>query len=191
MTEPYTTDGDSGTRWAVDMLRSLNRAASAVPPLPADETFEGFYRGEFKALVRFLVWLGAPAWLAADIAQDTMFKAFRRWDQIDHPRTWARRVASRALARHRFEEQPVGQLPEPTSVIADQDAAARWEFRQTVLQLLAQLPDRQRQVCAWRMDGFTPAEIAAELSMDPAAVRNSLMKGRKALTALIAQQEEE
>jgi RNA polymerase sigma factor (sigma-70 family) len=51
----------------------------------------------------------------------------------------------------------------------------------TVLAALADLPPKQRQVMAWSIDGFSPGEIALELDVDPAAVRQNLAKARKNL----------
>jgi DNA-directed RNA polymerase specialized sigma24 family protein len=48
-----------------------------------------------------------------------------------------------------------------------------------VLAALASLPPKQREVMAWHIDGFRSAEIAATLHMDPAAVRQNLIKARK------------
>jgi RNA polymerase sigma-70 factor (ECF subfamily) len=50
-----------------------------------------------------------------------------------------------------------------------------------VLAALADLPPKQRQVMAWIIDGFSPAEIARELDVDPATIRQSLAKARKNL----------
>jgi RNA polymerase sigma-70 factor (ECF subfamily) len=52
---------------------------------------------------------------------------------------------------------------------------------QAVLAALADLPPKQRQVMAWSIDGFSPAEIASALGVDPAAVRQNLAKARKNL----------
>jgi RNA polymerase sigma-70 factor (ECF subfamily) len=50
-----------------------------------------------------------------------------------------------------------------------------------VLAALADLPPKQRQVMAWTVDGFSPAEIARELDVEPATIRQSLAKARKHL----------
>jgi RNA polymerase sigma-70 factor (ECF subfamily) len=47
-----------------------------------------------------------------------------------------------------------------------------------VLAALADWPAKQRQVMAWHVDGFSPAEIASALDVDPAAVRQNLAKAR-------------
>ena len=63
-------------------------------------------------------------------------------------------------------------------------AAAATELRdeaRTVLAALASLPPKQREVMAWHIDGFGSAEIAATLHIDPAAVRQNLIKARRNL----------
>ena len=54
-----------------------------------------FYRSGIPGLVAFVMWLGAGAEEAADIAQETMTWAWQNWKGIRHPRAWVRIVASR------------------------------------------------------------------------------------------------
>lgn len=61
------------------------------------EDFSEFYRQFVPSLVAFLMWQGASLPDAADVAQETMIRAYRYWSTIDHPRAWARRVASRTM----------------------------------------------------------------------------------------------
>jgi RNA polymerase sigma-70 factor (ECF subfamily) len=57
--------------------------------------FSDFYRGFLPVLVAFLRWQGVPLVEAADVAQETMIQAYRRWATINDPGAWARRVATR------------------------------------------------------------------------------------------------
>ncbi|MEV8248414.1 RNA polymerase sigma factor [Streptomyces rochei] len=157
-----------------------------------DEAFSAFYRATVRSLVGFLVNQGASVHVAADIAQDTMLSAYERWDTIDQPRAWVHTVASRALLRRvaSCEEQPVEQVPQPTSLLADPDAIATWEARHDLLPLLRSLPPRQRQVLAWALSGFTPGDIAEQLGMSDDAVRASLYKARRAVAEAIKEREE-
>ncbi|WP_123083378.1 sigma factor [Streptomyces sp. ADI95-16] len=70
-------------------------------------------------LLGFLVWQGAPARLAADLAQDAMIATHRNWAKIRSPEAWTRKVASRELVRHvsRAEEELVGQVPEQVTAL--------------------------------------------------------------------------
>ncbi|MGY5061160.1 RNA polymerase sigma factor [Streptomyces sp. 900105755] len=157
-----------------------------------DEAFSAFYRATVRSLVGFLINQGARVHVAADIAQDTMLSAYERWDTIDQPRAWIHTVASRALLRRiaSCEEQPVEQVPAPTSLLAHPDAIAAWEARHDLLPLLHSLPPRQRQVLAWSLSGFTPGDIAEQLGMSDDAARASLYKARRAVAETIRGREE-
>jgi RNA polymerase sigma-70 factor (ECF subfamily) len=144
-----------------------------------DQEFSEFYRASFTLLVAFLLRQGVPLRDAADIAQLAMIDAHRQWTTIDSPRAWIRRVAGRMWARRIAADLAVDySTHQPLLTITDID---RWHQEQHVLQVLGQLPPRQRQVLAWTVDGYEPAEIAAELDMTPEAVRSSLRLARRAV----------
>ncbi|MGH3770905.1 MAG: RNA polymerase sigma factor [Pseudonocardiaceae bacterium] len=150
----------------------------------ADAAFSAFYRRFVPTLVGFLVWQGARLPDAADLAQVTMSAAYRYWSTIREPEAWARRVASRELARHiaRVEpEDPASEIPEHSSLLPPLTNVTAWKQQHEVLRLLDLRPPRQRQVMAWRLEGYTPAEIAAELKITSESVRSNLWKARKTL----------
>ena len=74
------------------------------------------------------------------------------------------------------EDVPDRQGPLSAASAFELHDEARW-----VLAALADLAPKQRQVMAWTIDGFSPAEIARELDVDPATIRQSLAKARKHL----------
>jgi RNA polymerase sigma factor (sigma-70 family) len=148
----------------------------------AELEFAGFYRSHFTRLVAYLVYQGATAHLAADIAQDAMATMYRRWPEIKSPRAYAYTVAYRAFIRHALDdaaETSVSEVPEPTSVLPRPGETEAWLQQQEVTEVLRALPPRQRQVLALTIDGWAPAEIAELLSIDSATVRSSLMKARR------------
>ena len=62
------------------------------------------------------------------------------------------------------------------------DAYAEWESDHDLAVLLADLPDRQREVCELRyLRGLEPAEIAEELGIEANAVYQALHNGHKKL----------
>lgn len=171
---------------------SADAAARERRRLATDEAFSDFYRGTIKPLVGFLVNNGASVAAAADIAQETMIKLYRSWHEIDHPKAWVHTVASRAWARKVADvrEQPLEAVPEPTSLLPGPDAVAEWEVRHETLRVLRLLPPRQRQVLAWSLNDFTPAEIADELGITAEAVRSNLKKARRAAAQHLRDREE-
>jgi RNA polymerase sigma factor (sigma-70 family) len=149
---------------------------------PASEgEFAAFYREHFGRLVAYLVYQGAKVSLAADLAQDAMITAYRRWAELTSPRAYVWKVAGRAFIRHVVDgpELAVGQVPEPDGVLQRPGDAEAWVQEQQVISVLRALPPRQCQVLALTIDGWAPAEIAEMLGIDPAAVRSSLMKARR------------
>ncbi|MFJ9953221.1 RNA polymerase sigma factor [Kitasatospora sp. NPDC091207] len=183
--------GPDGEAASAASLGRLPASDSGIETSSRNGEFAYFYRTCLRKLVAFLMWQGASAALAADLAQDTMLKAYERWDRIQSPEAWSRRVASRELVRafSRVEESIEELTLEPTSLLPSPGEAAEWERRQEILNLLSGLPARQRQVMAWTLDDYTPTEIAAELGMNPAAVRASLFKARMTVSSRMTERE--
>lgn len=164
-------------------------AAGGIPAGPAPgqrapgvaEKFAAFYREHFPRLMAYLLYQGATASLAADLAQDAMITAYRRWPELTSPRAYTWKVAGRAFIRHAVTtpELPADQVPEPASMLPRPGEAEAWAQEQEVLTVLRALPPRQRQVLALTIDGWAPGEIAEMLGIDPAAVRGSLKKARR------------
>jgi RNA polymerase sigma-70 factor (ECF subfamily) len=154
---------------------------AASPALGGEHEFASFYRDHIRRLAAYLIYQGAAADLAADIAQDAMITAYRRWPEIKSPRTYTWTVAYRAFIRHALDdhEQPVGEVPEPAAVLPRPGEAEAWLQQQHIIHVLRALPARQRQVLALTIDGWAPAEIAELLGLGPAAVRSNLKKARR------------
>lgn len=154
------------------------------PPIPrpaAEREFASFYRDHIRRLAAYLIYQGASAALAADIAQDAMITAYQRWPEITSPRSYTWTVAYRAYIRHALSdrEQLASEVPEPAAVLPRPGETETWLQQQHVIHVLRALPPRQRQVLALTVDGWTPAEIAELLGLAPAAVRSNLKKARR------------
>lgn len=149
-----------------------------------DAEFAEFFRSEHKKLIRFMMAIGVSSDEAAEIAQATFVKAFEGWDAIRAPRAWIRRVAVNELTAARRavrRETPQATLPDEPVPVSTALAVELTEEARQVLAALQKLPRRQRQVMAWIIDGFAPAEIASELGVSPESVRQSYAKARKNL----------
>ncbi|MFG2045641.1 RNA polymerase sigma factor [Dactylosporangium sp. NPDC048998] len=167
--------------------------APAADQAARDAEFTLFYIREMPALVAFLIWRGIGATLAADIAQDTMFAAYRSWNDLDAPRGWVRKVALRTwgkVAPRHHAEQPHEHVPEPSGVLSPNEAAELVQ-RHDVLDRLEALPEAQREVMALVFDGYQPTEIAGLLEKNPGTVRSLLRQARTTLQAQSAATEEE
>lgn len=156
--------------------------------------FSGFYREAVKPLVAYLIVSGAPAPIAAEIAQECMIGLFKHWDKVRYPKAYVYQSAGRMWGRRVAQvqmEEPVEELPEPTSLAPKPDALAEFEGRHEMLQVLRALPSRQRQVLFLTLERFTPAEIAEQLGLEPGTVRAHLMRARRTAAGLIRDREEQ
>jgi RNA polymerase sigma-70 factor (ECF subfamily) len=141
------------------------------------ETYTRLYDVEYLPLVRFIIKHGVNENDAFDAAQQAFEEAFRTRHPIHSPRAWLRKVAIRSLRSRTEEELPTDFDPPtvgPTALELSEDTMA-------VLDAIRKLPKQQRQVVAWRYDGFTPSEIAEALSMSGEAVRQALHRARQTL----------
>jgi RNA polymerase sigma factor (sigma-70 family) len=179
MTHPGAADspGPAGPRAAP----AASTPSAATPAPGREDEFARFYRGHVSRLVAYLIYQGAAAHLAADIAQDAMITVYQRWPEIKSPRAYTWTVAYRAFIRHALNgpEQPSDEVPERAALLPRPGEAEAWLQEQHIIHLLRALPPRQRQVLALTIDGWTPAEMAELLGLDPAAVRSNLKKARR------------
>jgi hypothetical protein len=115
MTQPGTPGNADAAR--PPLAEPAAGTPAAASPAPGGEhEFARFYRDHIRRLVAYLIYQGAAADLAADIAQDAMITAYRKWAEIKSPRAYTWTTAYRAFIRHAVNdhEQPAGEVPEPT-----------------------------------------------------------------------------
>ncbi|WP_082403487.1 RNA polymerase sigma factor [Saccharothrix sp. NRRL B-16348] len=162
-------------------------------PSGRDAEFTAFYRAWTKPLVGFLVLQGASVVLAADLAQDAMAAIYRRWSEVEHPRAWVFKTASRALIRAvtTVRETPTAEPSEPSPLLRRPVTdIEKWEQQHEIVELVRRLPPRQRQVMAWTLYGHTPKEIAEQLGLSSEAVRSNLHHARTTLSTHLAREED-
>jgi RNA polymerase sigma factor (sigma-70 family) len=164
--------------------------AAQVPGEIVD--FARFYRNQMPTLVSFLLYQGASFEEAADIAQYVMTELFKRWEQVEFPKAWIRRVGTRTLIR-RSTELRAELLHDHVSASQVRsngtEEASLIVLKHSVIQAVRSLPARQRQVLAWHLDGYKPSEIAVELGIDPAAVRTALKNARYSVAKKLKDEE--
>jgi RNA polymerase sigma-70 factor, ECF subfamily len=79
------------------------RVATTEEQLVGLETFESFYRREFRRLVAFVLALSGSRAAAEDLAQEALMVAHAQWERVsvmDRPDAWVRRVASNMAVSH-------------------------------------------------------------------------------------------
>lgn len=141
--------------------------------LQRGETFEEFFAERFAPLSRLAFLLTGSSSAADELAQDACEQVFRRWSDIDHPRTYARTAVvngARSWGRHRtVVERTPGDIPRRAEL--DADAIA-------VREVLKQLPERQREVLVLRFYADVKiGEIATELDCPVGTVKSLIHRG--------------
>lgn len=166
----------------------LGRYLSIAEPTTVIETFDDFYRREYRAVVGLAYALSGSAAAAEELAQDAFISAFRNWGRIggyDQPERWVRRVLVnkcrsrgrklgaevRALTRLRGRRQKLGELAEPDH-----------EFWAAI----RSLPTRQAQVLALHYLEDRPVdEIAEILGCSGGTVKQHLHRGRRTMAKFL------
>jgi RNA polymerase sigma-70 factor, ECF subfamily len=131
------------------------------------------------ALMRFLYSAGANRDEVDDLAQETLFRAFRRldsWRGDASFRSWLLSIAGNLLRDHyrsRKRRQVVPLQDHEVAVVADPDAdLAAGETEARLREELARLPRLQREVFLLRVqEGVAYEEIAVVLGTTPGAAR--------------------
>jgi RNA polymerase sigma factor (sigma-70 family) len=167
-----------------------------------EDEFAALYRQQRSALMWYLLCHGAGQAEAADAVQDAFACALVAADEVRDHRAWsawlrtvALRCYLRSLARHGGPHEgetrgisvlTMADVPE-VAVAAGPDGPEMRQQEELVLSLLGELPPQQRRVFALCYEGWSTAEIAAQLAMDQAAVRQNIARARAALRRLIIQ----
>jgi RNA polymerase sigma-70 factor (sigma-E family) len=155
---------------------------AAVPDIigtDGGEDFSAFATSRWPGLVRLAFGLTGDRWLAEDIAQTTLARAYVAWRRVsraDDPDAYLRRILINASHR-RFRRRRVTEQPgDPPEMAIDGPAELVGE-RAAVLAALRQLPPRQRAVIVLRYwADLTDAQIAATLGCSPGTVRSQLSR---------------
>jgi RNA polymerase sigma-70 factor (ECF subfamily) len=137
---------------------------------------------------------------AEDVAQEAMMRLWKiapDWRQGEaQVSTWLYRVVANLctdrLRRRKRGGVGLDQIAEPADTAPGAAAVIQDESRLRALSdALAQLPDRQAQAVALRhLEGLSNPEIAAIMDISPRAVESLTARGKRALSAALADQRE-
>jgi RNA polymerase sigma factor (sigma-70 family) len=154
------------------------------------DELETFYREHYQRLLRVIIFLAAgDVDLAKDAMDEAIAVACERWELIENPPAYVRRVAANWLIKEKQKARRTIPIPpdETGEKLNYTTGQSIWEQRTWVLELLEQLPPAQREVMACIIDDLRPAEIAELLGKTPAAVRQNLSAARRRLRKYLAE----
>jgi len=147
-------------------------------------SFEKLFLDEYPKLVALGVSMSLDREIARELAQETMIRAYHRWDEIeiyDEPQAWLRRVMSNLLIDHhrsrKAERSAIRRLGDSVTSGGDgQIKLSEWAG------LLAPLSPQQRIVATfYYADDLSIGEIARTLDISAGTVKSTLSKVRRRL----------
>lgn len=168
-----------------------------------DPAFDAFFAQYERPLYGYLRRMLTSHDAALDVAQETFFRAWQRFDVVrgyDRPQAWLFRVATNLALDTLRRRQPISlarlfgggeqttaadqsdvsdAIPAIPALMAPFDMEQSLAQRDLVHQALQRLPERQRiAVLLWAAHGLTSAEIAEALGTTDVNVRQLLSRGR-------------
>lgn len=174
----------------------LLRSSAEEVPIDADSALEQLYDEHYVRLVRLSVLLLGDSWRAEEVVQDSFVAIFERWDRLadaDLPAYLRQTVVNRsrsALRRFKVAEK---HRPDASRHAPGADRGIlQADRKRAVIDALAQLPRRQREVLALRyyLD-LSEREIADTLGISAGAVKSHASRGAAALRTSLSRLLEE
>ncbi|MEU4085300.1 SigE family RNA polymerase sigma factor [Streptomyces aureus] len=157
----------------------------------ADESFRDFVANRSSALLKTAVLLsGGDRHAAEDLLQNALIKVAGRWNRVDEPEAYVRRILYRQqVSRWRLKwprrELSVAEPPETSGAAPGTDASAAAELRVVMRGALARLTARQRTVLVLRyFEDLPEADVARLLGCTVGTVRSTTHRSLARLRTL-------
>jgi RNA polymerase sigma-70 factor (sigma-E family) len=149
----------------------------------ADAAVTVLHSAHYLALVRTSALLLRDVGAAEEVVQEAFVGLYRRWSRIRDPEAAAGYLRQAVIngSRSALRRRGTADRAAPSLHVVDAsspDVAVDVVARRTVLDALAQLPERQREVLVLRYYGdLSEAEIAAALGISAGAVKSYASRG--------------
>lgn len=142
--------------------------------------FDRFVADSGDALFRLAVILSADVRAGEDLYQETLQRLASRWDTVDNPTAWSRRVmhnlsvdrfrSARSRPTEVLSSESGRALSDPTSA----DRLNSVELRPALFQAMGDLTDTQRLVVALRfLEDRSEGEVAEMLSVPVGTIKST------------------
>ncbi len=156
----------------------------------ADQALTVLYAAHYRSLVRLAGLLLRDQAAAEETVQDAFVGLYRRWHSLRDPERAAAylRTATVNGCRSALRRRGTAHRAEPLLAVAQTgpDLATGVAERRAVLDGLAGLPERQREVLVLRYYGdLTEAQIAETLGISPGAVKTHAARGLASLRPVL------
>jgi RNA polymerase sigma factor (sigma-70 family) len=151
-----------------------------------DVQFAQLFDANYERLYRYLNRISDDVELAADLAQETFVRLYRRGTLPDRPEPWLITVAlnlfrnARASSKRRTRllSDARGRGLHADEPASDEDVLASAQLRTRVRNALDQLSERDRDLLLLRAEGFSYRDIAAALALNEASIGTLLARAK-------------
>lgn len=156
--------------------------------------FDRFFQAEHDSLLRMCWGVTTDRELARDVAQETMCRAYERWDIVggagSNPAAWGRTVALN-LVRSNWRRARTATLAEPV-LRAGLRVATDAPVDADLVAALRSLADRQREaVVLHHLLDLSVGDCAEAMELSESSVKAHLRRGRARLSELLGMTEQE
>ncbi len=152
---------------------------------PESDAFRAVFLEYYPGVRRKLIAMVKDEATAEDLAQEVFLRLYR--NPPDDPRVigaWLHRVLTRIAYDHtdhlvrqrKLQEKQQQYFDRERSGENGEDVLVRSEERRQMTELLEELPERDRQVLMLRYSGYSYAEIAEEIAVNPPRVGSLLSR---------------
>ncbi|GAA3117303.1 SigE family RNA polymerase sigma factor [Streptosporangium carneum] len=144
----------------------------------AEERFRDFVTSRWQAMLRTAYLLTGDHGRAEDLLQTALVRTHRRWNRIDDPELYTRRILVNLNVswwrRRRFTEHLTDKIPETTA----EDHHAVYDTRDALWAAVLTLPPRMRAVLVLRyFEDLPEAEVARVLDCSLGTVKSQASRG--------------
>ena len=156
------------------MSREIDKAKTT-------SSFEDFFEAEYDRIMRAMYLASGQLDLAEELTQETMARAYERWDRIrklDSPAGYVMKIAFNL--RHSWFRRAARVLVSPR--LEPGDASPPADLRDEIEDMLHSLPSEQRDALVlveWL--GLSSEEAGSVLGISPASVRGRIHRARTSL----------
>jgi RNA polymerase sigma factor (sigma-70 family) len=146
----------------------------------------------FPRIYRYLDRLTGEPELAADLAQETFVRLYRRGSMPEAPEAWLitvalnllRNEASTRSRRRRLLTLARGERTHSDPPPSPEQAATVEDSRQRVRSAIDRLPERERRLLLLRAEGYSYRDLSAALGLNEGSVGTLLARAREQFRAI-------
>ena len=151
-------------------------------------SFVEVFDANFQRVFRYIDRQGGDPELAADVAQDTFLRLYRRGSLPDSPEAWLITVASNLFRNARSKTARRKRLltaERGAAVLAEeapspQDVLCASRERDRARAVLESLSERDRRLLLLRAEGYSYHDIAEALGLNEASIGTLLARSKRA-----------